>query len=170
MVVNQNLQFLSNYLILEITEHFLLVYRNIYKFSQLLGNFWRKAKAHPRESMSLQPKINQWKRSTLSTWLKLTNEHETRALAVVNPGWFVSLESCSFARKFCTDFILSLSVSAVATGFQGMGRKTYLLSLLGLLLISCKCIFNFLFAFSFAQVSLKFCKLPCRDWWSWWRI
>ena len=29
--------------------------------------FWRKAKAHPRESMISQPKINQWKCSTFNT-------------------------------------------------------------------------------------------------------
>lgn len=94
--------------------------------------------------MTTLRKINQSKYSTLSTWLKWTNQHETRALAVENPGWFESIESCltSFQRyvlhRFCNTL---LSPTAVLTGFQGMGRKTYLLGLLGLLLISCKCAF-----------------------------
>ena len=75
---------------------------------------------------------------------------------MVSPGWFESLESCSFATKFCTDFNPPLSHSAVATGFQGMGRKTYLLSLLGLLLISCKCISKFLSAFLLHELVKKF--------------
>lgn len=73
-----------------------------------------------------------------------------------NPGWFESIESCltSFQRyvlhRFCNTL---LSPTAVLTGFQGMGRKTYLLGLLGLLLISCKCAFVL-----FCMRSCKFCK------------
>jgi len=62
---------------------------------------------------------------------------------VESPGWFESIESSSllpFPSKFAQIFVLLLSSPAATTVSQGMGRKTFLLSLLGLLLISCECL------------------------------
>lgn len=63
-----------------------------------------------------------------------------------NFGWFGSIESCIVlpcTSKFITDLAVVLSFTAVLSWFQGMGRKSYLLGLLGLLLISCKCTLAF---------------------------
>lgn len=63
-----------------------------------------------------------------------------------NFGWFGSIDSCIVlpcTSKFSTDFAVLLSFTAVLSWFQGMGRKSYLLGLLGLLLISCKCTLAF---------------------------
>lgn len=65
--------------------------------------------------------------------------------------------SLKVLHRFCRFAV----IFSCCVWFSRMGRKTYLLSLLGLLLISCKCILKFLFAFAFAwtSLSLKFCKL-----------
>lgn len=63
-----------------------------------------------------------------------------------NFGWFGSIKSCIVlpcTSKFSTDFALLLSFTSVLSWFQGMGGKSYLLGLLGLLLISCKCTLAF---------------------------
>ena len=63
-----------------------------------------------------------------------------------NFGWFGSIESCIVlpcTSKFSTDFAVLLSFTSVLSWFQGMGGKSYLLGLLGLLLISCKCTLAF---------------------------
>lgn len=77
-------------------------------------------------------------------------------------GWFEWFESgfyfLSF-RSFAQIFELLLSSTAAAAGFQDMGRKTFLLSLLGLLLISCKCDIGPSLRFScFACRGFAFCK------------
>ena len=63
-----------------------------------------------------------------------------------NFGWFGSIEICIVlpcTSKFSTDFAVLLSFTSVLSWFQGMGGKSYLLGLLGLLLISCKCTLAF---------------------------
>lgn len=78
-----------------------------------------------------------------------------------NFGWFGSIESCIVlpcTSKFSTDFAVLLSFTSVLSWFQGMGRKSYLLGLLGLLLISCKCTLAFFLRkekLSFASISVR---------------